>query len=213
MGILVYCVEANVNGEIKWVSLPKLFNAMTKMGMSCYDYYELVYVLSDTTLIVEDNTMSVMHRSMKPNRKEEEQRKIRTSTKQMNVALHLCQITRLEYAALDKQAEQEDVWKDRILVKIPKAGSIPDIDYYAFQCFMADFLNIKFWEYGLWWYSIGIATYSSSSTSWNISSRLDSCYCWATVKQIMVYSAMILYKWGVSWSRRYMRSIPANTLV
>lgn len=26
-------------------------------------------------------------------------------------------------------------------------------------------------------------------------------------------SAMILYKWGVSWSRRYMRSIPANTLV
>ena len=26
-------------------------------------------------------------------------------------------------------------------------------------------------------------------------------------------SATILYKWGVSWSRRYMRSIPANTLV
>lgn len=53
-------------------------------------------------------------------------------------------ITYKEYKDLDKQAATEDIWSGKILVKIPKAGSIPDIDYYAFQCFVHDFINSKF---------------------------------------------------------------------
>lgn len=49
---------------------------------------------------------------------------------------------RIERQALEKDAE-EDAY-EHILVKIPKAGSIPDIDYYAFQCFVADFKGIAF---------------------------------------------------------------------
>lgn len=49
---------------------------------------------------------------------------------------------RIEKQALEKDAE-EDAY-EHILVKIPKAGSIPDIDYYAFQCFLADFKGIVF---------------------------------------------------------------------
>lgn len=57
---------------------------------------------------------------------------------------HVAYETRLKYLRLDELAQQEDVWDDRLLVKIPKAGSIPDIDYYAFQCFLADFKGIEF---------------------------------------------------------------------
>lgn len=142
--LVVYCIEADVNGQTQWVSLPSLFRGVTQIGICPKDYYELVYVLSDTTLIVTENMFSISYRRMKANQEEERQRMIRTSTRQMNVALRLCAITHQEYAKLDKQSQKEDMWKDRILVKIPKAGSIPDIDYYAFQCFMADFLNIKF---------------------------------------------------------------------
>lgn len=143
--LVVYCVEADVNGQTQWISLPSLFRKVNRIGICPKDYYELVYILSDTTLLVTEDMLSISYRRMKANQEEERQRKIRTSTRRMNKALHLCAITHQEYAKLDKQTQKEDVWKDRILVKIPKAGSIPDIDYYAFQCFMADFLNIKFW--------------------------------------------------------------------
>lgn len=142
--LVVYCVEADVNGQTQWISLPSLFRKVNRIGICPKDYYELVYILSDTTLLVTEDMLSISYRRMKANQEEERQRKIRTSTRRMNKALHLCAITHQEYAKLDKQTQKEDVWKDRILVKIPKAGSIPDIDYYAFQCFMADFLNIKF---------------------------------------------------------------------
>lgn len=141
--LVIYCVEADVNGQVQWVSLPSLFRGVTQIGICPKDYYELVYILSNTTLIVTEDMFSISYRRMKANQEEERQRKIRTSTRQMNVALHLFTVTHKEYAELDKQALKKDVWKDRILVKIPKAGSIPDTDYYAFQCFMADFLNIK----------------------------------------------------------------------
>ena len=144
--LVIYCIEADVNGKTQWVSLPSLFRGVTQIGICPKDYYELVYILSDTTLIVIEDMFSISYRRMKANREEEKQRKIRTSTLRMNVALHLFTITHKEYAALDKQALEEDVWNDRILIKIPKAGTIPDIDYYAFQCFMADFLNIKIWR-------------------------------------------------------------------
>lgn len=142
--LIVYCVEVDINGQTQWISLPSLFRKVNRIGICPKDYYELVYILSDTTLIVTEDMLSISYRRMKANQEEERQRKIRTSTRRMNKALHLCAITHQEYAKLDKQIQKEDVWKDRILVKIPKAGSIPDIDYYAFQCFMADFLNIKF---------------------------------------------------------------------
>ena len=57
---------------------------------------------------------------------------------------HVAYDTRLKYLRLDELAQKEDVWDDQLLVKIPKAGSIPDMDYYAFQCFLADFRNIEF---------------------------------------------------------------------
>lgn len=60
------------------------------------------------------------------------------------VSAHIAYETRLKYLRLDELAQKEDVWDDQLLVMIPKAGSIPDMDYYAFQCFLADFKGIRF---------------------------------------------------------------------
>ena len=141
--LVVYCVEADVNGKIQWISLPSLFRGVTQIGICPKDYYELVYILSDTILIVTEDMFSISYRRMKANQEEERQRKIRTSCGP-NIYAGMLAITHEEYKELDKQAAKEDIWCGRILVKIPKAGSIPDIDYYAFQCFMCDFLNVKF---------------------------------------------------------------------
>ena len=141
--LVVYCVEADVNGKTQWISLPSLFRKVNRIGICPKDYYELVYILSDTTLIVTEDMFSISYRRMKANQEEERQRKIRTSCGP-NIYAGMLAITYKEYKELDKQAAKEDIWSGKILVKIPKAGSIPDKDYYAFQCFMADFLNIKF---------------------------------------------------------------------